>query len=422
MARILDATVSFKRQRFITPLQLSSGIIESLTQALAAVVVEFDGRRATGHGTIYLSDLWAWPDDSFTHDQRDAVLRRVSETIAGELPRQFAQDDLHPLEIGLRLHDLACHGLTFTPNPSALARAMCASPFDAAIHDGAGIAQNRSAFSLYDEAAAVPSAEDYFPGIGACRAIRDIIRCARKELPAWWIVGKSDCLGQTLVPAVQKRGYRCFKLKITGRNNEADVARTVEVFHSAKANGFARPRLSIDSNEANPSAESVLDYVGRLRAVDREAYDALEYIEQPTDRDIERHTFDWREVTKQKPVMLDEGLTDLRLLEEARRQGYSGLALKTCKGHSMLLTSAAWALRNNMIISLQDLTNPGIGLIHAALVGSHLPTINGAEVNSPQFTPAANAEFLPRLESLFEPRQGVHQLPQSIPIGLGSQL
>jgi hypothetical protein len=75
-----------------------------------------------------------------------------------------------------------------------------------------------------------------------------------------------------------------------------------------------------------------------------------------------------------------------------------------------------------MCISLQDLTNPGIALIHAALVGSHLPTINGAELNSPQFTPAANEEFLPQLKELFEPHGGIHRLPQIIPSGLGSDI
>ena len=75
-----------------------------------------------------------------------------------------------------------------------------------------------------------------------------------------------------------------------------------------------------------------------------------------------------------------------------------------------------------MSISLQDLTNPGISLIHAALVGAHLPTINGAELNSPQFTPAANQEFAERLPELFVPRDGVHRLPSKMPVGLGSSL
>jgi L-alanine-DL-glutamate epimerase-like enolase superfamily enzyme len=422
MTRILDATVSFKSQRLIVPLQLSSGTIESLTQADVSVVVEIDGRRATGRGAIYLSDLWAWPDDSLTHDERDAALRRLCEMIADEIPQRFQQEALHPLELGLRVHDLACDGLKLTPSPSALARAMCGSPFDAAIHDGAGLALGRSAFSFYDDPVPISSADRYFPGIGACRAISKVIQSPRSELPAWYVVSKDDSLDSTLVPAIQTHGYRCFKLKITGRDSQADAARTIEVYRMAKASGVVAARLTIDSNEANPSADSVLDYLEQLRTADAEVYAALEYVEQPTNRDIRRTAFDWREVARRKPVMLDEGLTDLSLLEESRRQGYSGFALKTCKGHSMLLAAAAWARQHEMLISLQDLTNPGIALIHAALVGSHLPTINGAELNSRQFTPAANVEFIPQLPELFEPRDGVHRLPRDVPAGLGSNI
>lgn len=402
------------------PLQLSSGAIESLTEAVASVTVEVDGRRATGRGAIYLSDLWAWPDASLSHDARDAALRRLCEMIAVELPQLSGREDLHPLELGLRVHELACNSLTLSPSPSVLARAMCGSPFDAAIHDGAGLAMRRSAFSLYESAIAIPSADRYFPTGGACRAIFDVIQPPQFELPAWYIVGKDDPLDRTLAPAIQKHGYRCFKLKLTGRDNQSDAVRTSEVYRAAQANGVAAPRLTVDANEANPTSDSVVDYLDRLNAVDDQAYRALEYLEQPTDRDIQRHAFDWREVARRKPVMLDEGLTDLDLLAESRRQGYSGLALKTCKGHSMLLATAAWAQQHKMLISLQDLTNPGIALIHNALVGSHLPTVNGAELNSPQFTPAANEEFLPRLRELFEPRDGVHRLPNAVPEGLGS--
>jgi hypothetical protein len=88
----------------------------------------------------------------------------------------------------------------------------------------------------------------------------------------------------------------------------------------------------------------------------------------------------------------------------------------------MLLATAAWAHVHGMMLTLQDLTNPGIALIHAALVGAHLPTVNGAELNSPQFTPAANSDFLPRLSGLFEPKNGVHVLPADLPVGLGSVL
>jgi hypothetical protein len=123
-----------------------------------------------------------------------------------------------------------------------------------------------------------------------------------------------------------------------------------------------------------------------------------------------------------KPVLLDEGLTGLDVLPEAIAQGWSGLALKTCKGHSFALAAAAWAYERGLLLSLQDLTNPGFAAIHAALMGAHLPTINGVELNSPQFTPGANAPWLPRLRELFDPRDGLHRLPGVLPVGLGSRL
>ena len=123
-----------------------------------------------------------------------------------------------------------------------------------------------------------------------------------------------------------------------------------------------------------------------------------------------------------KPVLLDEGLTGLDVLPHAMDQGWSGLALKTCKGHSLALASAAWGHEHQLSVSVQDLTNPGISAIHAALLAAHLPTINGVELNSPQFTPAANEPWLPRLCALLEPHNGVHALPPVVPVGLGSRL
>ena len=75
-----------------------------------------------------------------------------------------------------------------------------------------------------------------------------------------------------------------------------------------------------------------------------------------------------------------------------------------------------------MPLSLQDLTNPGLAAIHALLFAAHVPTLNGVELNSPQFTPAANAEWMPRLHGLFDPHDGMHRLAGPAPAGLGSGL
>jgi len=327
----------------------------------------------------------------------------------------------HPLELGMRLHEAVCLGEEMSEMPSILAQAMCASPFDAAIHDATGSVLGVSAFSFYEREEEFPSVDRFFADGNACGAIRRSIHKPVRELDAWWIVGKGDSLDE-VVAQVRRRGYRCFKLKIMGRDSAEDAERTVEVFRALREGGVEKPRLTVDSNEGNADADSVLEFLERLQVEDAEAFAALAYLEQPTGRDISIHKFDWSEVTALKPVLLDEGLTSLELLEEAADQGWGGLALKTCKGHSFALVAAAWARERGLLLALQDLTNPGYALIHGALFAAHVPMINGVELNSPQFTPGANVEWLPRLRGLFEPNQGVHWLPEEIPPGLGSGL
>ncbi|MEX2307483.1 MAG: enolase C-terminal domain-like protein [Pirellulales bacterium] len=423
VCRVTSVELEFYLQKLITPLVLSTGRIEDVTEARAAVTVETGaGRHTQGRGTIYLSDLWAWPDQTVPHERRVQILQAFTRQVAAACTQLLSHELLHPLELGLRLHHCALHELPAEIHVPALARAMCASPFDAAIHDAVGIALQRSAFKLFDEDLPIPSADNFFPEEGAIAAIRRLIQPPRKTLPAWLVVNKTDAMPEMILRAHAERGYRCFKLKITGSSNEADVRRTADVYRAARIAGIANPRLVVDSNEANPNATSVLEYLEHLEKLDRGAYHALAYIEQPTTRDIVHAPFDWRPVTARKPVLLDEGLTDLTILEPAQQQGWNGLALKTCKGHSMLLATAAWAQSRGMLLSLQDLTNPGLALIHGALVGAHLPTVNGAELNSPQFTPAANTDYLPRLSGLFEPQAGIHLLPAEVPVGLGSRL
>src|SRR4051812_15749281 len=274
MFEILETDVSFRSQRLALPLKLSSGAIEELTQATVSVVGSVNGRRATGHGTIYLSDLWAWPDDSLSHERRDATLRRLCEYLAAELVHRFRNVKLHPLELGLQLHHWTCHELILELSPPVLARAMCASPFDAAIHDAAGQALGRSAFTLYEDSVALPVADAYFPEGGACDAVRKVIRPPRRELAAWYIVGMEEPLEKTLIPAIRKHGFWCLKLKLTGRDNALDVARTVDVYRAARASASTTVRLTVDTNEANPSVESVVNYLQQLKATDSDAFTA----------------------------------------------------------------------------------------------------------------------------------------------------
>lgn len=224
------------------------------------------------------------------------------------------------------------------------------------------------------------------------------------------MVSNGDELGADFTDWIA-RGYSRFKIKLLARSAKEDAFRTEAVFHRVRECGIHKPVLSIDSNEANPDSESVMDYLQILRADALDVFSAIQYLEQPTARDIPRDPFEWHDVARLKPVLLDEGLTSLGLLPLAKQQGWSGLALKTCKGHSFALCAGAWANQNGMLLAVQDLTNPGLSAIHSCLFAAHIPTINRVELNSPQFTPAANEDWLPRLGNLFATQDGHHRLP-----------
>ena len=123
--KIIDAKVEFQHQPFLKPLRISSGAITEITEARAEVVVSVNGKEAVGHGSIYLSDLWAWPEPSLNHQERDAILRELCEQIASNLWGHCGSEAMHPLELGLRLHESVCHKGA-DGGPSILAKVMCA--------------------------------------------------------------------------------------------------------------------------------------------------------------------------------------------------------------------------------------------------------------------------------------------------------
>lgn len=418
--KILSAQIAFTHRNLIKPLRLSSGPIYDVTEAVAEVIVSVEGKEAKGRGAIYLSDLWSWPDPALPHEARDSGMRDFCTHIADNLVEMCGADSAHPLNLGMHLHNM----LNDSENPDgppALARLICGSPFDAAIHDAAGQALGRSAFALYEEPFESVVADSWFKDRNAGAAILRSFRKPITEFDAWLIVGSDDTRAD-IAPWVLDRHYRCFKLKLPGRNSEDDVQRTVEVYRIALELGAKAPRIAVDTNCANPNAASMLDYLERLRASDEETFNALAYVEQPTGRDITHFAYDWRPVTRLKPVILDEGLMSMDRLALAVEQGWSGIAFKTCRGHSFSLVAAAYAHENGMLLAMQDLTNPGIAAIHAALCAAHLPVFNGMELNSPQYTPEANSDWLPRLSALLEPIDGCHRIPSTIPVGLGSTL
>ena len=117
-------------------------------------------------------------------------------------------------------------------------------------------------------------------------------------------------------------------------------------------------------------------------------------MEQPTSRDLASDRGNvMHEASKLLPVVVDEGLVDLESLLVAREMGYTGVALKACKGQSQAMLMAAAARKFGMFLCVQDLTCPGASLIHSAGIAARVPGNAGIEANARQFVPSASAAW-----------------------------
>ena len=137
------------------------------------------------------------------------------------------------------------------------------------------------------------------------------------------------------------------------------------------------------------------------------AWDRIQYIEQPTARDLKAHP-DQRmhKVAQIKPVVIDESLVDLESLLLSRELGYSGVALKACKGHSEALLMGAAAQKYRMFLCVQDLTCPGASFLHSASLAARIPTVAAIEGNARQYCPAGSRGWDRRFPTLFRVTDG----------------
>ena len=158
-----------------------------------------------------------------------------------------------------------------------------------------------------------------------------------------------------------------------------------------------------------------------MRAATPTGFDRILYIEQPTARDLEANRGNiMHAAAKLHPIVIDESLTDLQSLLLARDMGYTGVALKACKGQTHAMLMAAAAQKFGMFLCVQDLTCPGASLIHSAGIAARVPGNAGIEANARQFVPSASAAWEARFPGLFTIRDGVMRTGQLTGPGLGA--
>lgn len=439
--------VAFDTEEFLyrTPIKFGGVLLDRVMLLNAEVVVESPGgRRSRGQGSMPLGNVWAFPSKSLTYEQTLAAMQHV----AAEVARIYLSSQLsgHPIELSWQLesefHRAANKvGVSIRlgePIPR-LATMVAASPFDAALHDAFGKLHGRNCFQTYGR--------DFLDG-DLSRFLGDDFRGVPIDahllpepvdrLPLYHLVGAvdpiferdvaqpvGDGLPETLVEWIQADGLSHLKIKLNGDDLAWDVSRVLSV-HAATDSGERTERngtwrYSLDFNEKCGSVNYLLEFIERVRAQAPSAWARVAYIEQPTARDLtkDRHNV-MQAVSAIVPIVIDESLLDLESLLVAREMGYTGVALKACKGQTQSILLSAAATKLEMSLCVQDLTCPGASLVHSAGLAAHVRGVSAIEANSRQYCPNANAGWDQRFPGVFVIRNGVMNTKILTGIGLGA--
>src|SRR5437588_2824726 len=220
-----------------------------------------------------------------------------------------------------------------------------------------------------------------------------------------------DGLPETLEDWIPYNGVTAIKIKLNGADLEWDVERVAAIDRvttaAQKKRGQEEWIYSLDFNERCPNVQYLLDFEHRLKGKAPTEFTLLQYIEQPTARDLAANRQNTMfEAAKLRPVVIDESLTGLDALLLAREMGYTGAALKACKGQSDSLLLAAATQKYKMFRCVQDLTCPGAALVHSVGIAAHVPGVSALEANAREYVPAANKGWEKRFPGIFVVKDG----------------
>ena len=442
--RILDVNVTFDSVEFRAPLKFGGRTVNETKLINATLSIENrDGRRAIGHGSMPVGNVWAWPSQQVAAPNGERAMMTYAEGV-GELFASFPHYG-HPLEIQYAVGaefqhqaDRVARDQDLEESPPTLAQLVAVSPIDAALHDAYGRVHGSNSFNLlsadYCNEDLSYYLDDQFHGEFPDQYTR---REPAPQLPLYHLVGAldpltpaeaeglpEDGLPHSLGDWIVADGLTHLKIKLNGDDLQWDVSRVVAVEDitdaAQQSRGCSRWFYSCDFNEKCESAEYVLEFLNRVKDQRSQAFDRIQYIEQPTSRDLQSASAaDMHDVAKIKPVVIDEALVDYEALLACRELGYSGVALKACKGLSESLFAAAAALKFGMFLCVQDLTCPGASWLQSCSLAARVPGIAAIEGNARQYCPGPNAKWARQYPGLFEISDGTVKTGRLVEHGLG---
>ena len=430
--RVRDVYFDYEEFRYRTPIKFGGVALDRASVLNVKMTVEAgSGATATGAGSMPLGNVWAFPSRVLTYDQTLAAMRFVASRVAEDYRACGLTG--HPIDITHRLEPELLHaGNDYTalhqlaePVPK-LAVLVVASAFDAALHDAYGRLHGLNCYRCYGPEFLAHDLGHYLGAEFDGLRLSDFVTPEPKpKMPLYHLVGALDALTDadvkerlddglpnTLGEWIARDGLTHLKIKLNGDDLAWDVERCVRVNavaeeQAALVRGGRRFWYSLDFNERCRDVGYLLDFLRQLKDRTPAGYDRVQYVEQPTARDLAANPQNkMHEAAKLKPVVIDESLIDLESLQLAMEMGYTGVAFKACKGQTQSLLLAAAAQKYGLFRCVQDLTCVGASLIHSAGLAAHIPGVAAIESNGRQYCPAANAPWEAKFPGVFSIKDG----------------
>jgi L-alanine-DL-glutamate epimerase-like enolase superfamily enzyme len=430
-ARIEEIRTSFEDFRYRAPYMFGGKEVDRVTLLnVHCRLRNRSGKTANGFAAMSLGNVWSFPSTTIPYDTTLGAMKALAKKI--ERITAAYKEYAHPLDVNHALEPEYLKAAAETsrelqipiPIPK-LCTLVTASPVDAAIHDAYGRLYNRNSFTVCGK-----EFVNYDLGHYLGREFRGeyldpyIQKKITPRIQMFHSVGASDALTaaeikkpirdglpETLEDWIPYSGIIAIKIKLNGGNLPADVERVVSIDRVATAaqakRGVKDWVYCLDFNENCPNVQYLLDFQRQVKQRAPRAFELVQYIEQPTARDLAANRQNTMfEAAKLRPVVIDESLTDLESLRLAREMGYTGAALKACKGQSQTLLMAAATQKYKMFRCVQDLTCPGAALVHSVSIAAHIAGITGLEANAREYVPAANRGWEKRFPGIFDVRNG----------------
>lgn len=441
--RVDDVSIAYEDYRYRSPIKFGGNVVERVTLLNVNCVIRGNnGRVARGFGSMPLGNVWSFP--ALPYETTIQAMKALAARIAAITRNAKVQG--HPIDINIVLEPAYLEAaaevskeLKLTIPIPKLCTLVTFSPFDAAIHDAYGKLHGVSSYHTYGRQFLPRDLGSYLTPEFRGEWLDQYITLEPKDrMPLYHLVGAldpitdsdvrervRDGLPETLPEWIRYNGITHMKIKLNGSDLKWDVDRVVAIDRASaetqQARNVSEWVYSLDFNEKCPNVDYLLAFLKNLKEITPAGFARIQYVEQPTKRDLKSDRANvMHRVAKLVPVVIDESLVDLESLQLAREMGYSGVALKACKGQSQVLLMAAAGQKNKMFLCVQDLTCPGASLIHSAGLAAHVPGVAAIEANARQYVPAANAKWIDKFPGIFDIRDGFMKTRTLTGAGLGA--